>query len=151
MVNSLPPPIKGHPIPADVGLGFRANFATVQSNSNTHPSDIERQLYVGTGQSGEDYNFQIWLSNLHGDNDANYALILFHNFHQVSVQEEEAITAHLAPNEETYFDAAVQLDESAGLNQLQMVFVYDPYKSISNQEVWLPYVYSSARIAIVGE
>lgn len=149
VANSLPAPITGHPAPNNVQLGFRANFATVPPKSNTHPSDIERQLYVGAGQADEDYNYQIFLSNLDGDADANYALMMFHNFHQVSIGNKSMVTVHLAPGEEVYFNAVTQLDKSVGLNQLQMVFIYDPYKP--DQEVWLPFVYSSVRIAIVGE
>ncbi len=149
--NSLSTPLSGTPIPENVSLGFRANFATMPSDHQSHPSELERQLYVDSGQAGTNYSYQLWLANMDTVNEANYALVLFHNFQQSLVGADKAVAVHLSPGEEAILDIITRLDGQPGVNQIQAVFIYDPYKSVLHQDVWLPFVYSTIRMAVVGE
>jgi len=146
----LPAAIRGNPAPDGSTLSLGVAFATFPSSNetNTHPSDLERQLYVTQGKIGEPFKFQIWASNLNGQESSDYALVMFKNFRQVPIKDQEMVLLNLMPGEEKILDAEIGLSSKPGVDQLQIIYVFDPYKSILNEDVRAPYVFNSPRIAI---
>lgn len=144
----LPAAIRGNPAPNGSTLSLGVAFATFPFfyEKNTHPS--ERQLYVAQGKIGEPFKFQIWASNLNGQEGSDYALVMFKNFHQVPINDQEMVLLNLMPGEEKILDAEIGLSSRAGVDQLQIIYVFDPYKSILNEDVRAPFVFNSPRIAI---
>ncbi|GAB4483953.1 MAG: hypothetical protein OHK0031_07750 [Anaerolineales bacterium] len=147
----LPAAIRGNPAPDGATLSLRVAFATFPSffdGPNTHPSDPKRQLYVAHGEAGEPFKFQLWASNLNGEEGSDYALVMFKNFHQVPINDQEMVLLNLMPGEEKILDAEIGLSSKPGVDQLQIIYVFDPYKSVLNEDVRAPYVFNSPRIAI---
>lgn len=139
--------IKGESVPEDVHLGLGVSFATKpQSNKKTHPSDL--QLYVAQGTAGETYQFNIWASNLDGEMESEYALLMFKNFHQIDINGQNMMMIDLKPNEEAIINTEIKLSGKSGVDQIQIVYLFDPYKSVLREEVRAPFVFNSARLAI---
>ncbi len=139
------PEIEGTPAPEDVSFKPWVCFAEAPESEEIHPS--ERQLYVGKADTGKPYQFQILLNNPDQE-AADYALIPFLDFHQVEIQGHDVIVAHLEPGEEAIIDAELKMPETPGVHQFQIIWLFDPYKSVLNQEVLAPFVFGSPRIAI---
>ncbi|VAW34801.1 hypothetical protein MNBD_CHLOROFLEXI01-808 [hydrothermal vent metagenome] len=142
----MPQTIQGAAVPKDVQLGFHAAFATSPADAGIHPS--ERQLYVAEEKAGEIFNYQLWASNFMGDIGSKYALVVFQDYHQVPVAGNYVTIAHLDPGEEIILDASVRLPQTTGVSQMQIIYLFDPYKSILRDEVRAPFVFSSFRIGI---
>lgn len=139
-------PTPGVPVPADITLNLRVAFATAPGEAKTHPS--QRQLFIATAQSGQSFDFQVWVSNREGDLASDYLLLPFLDFHQIRLNELNFILIRLEPDEELYFDTSLQIPEESGIKQLQIVYVFDPYRSVLREEVRAPFVFASPRIAI---
>jgi hypothetical protein len=145
----LPISLTGTPFPDDVTFGFRAAFAKpVSSLFESHPSKSSSQLYVGEGKTDSVFPYRIWISNFNGEVGFNYAVILFHNFHQVPINDEMVLVTHLLPGEELIIDTSLQLPSQQSVEILQLVYIFDPYRSILRDEVLVPIVFGSFRIAI---
>lgn len=142
----LPAPLPVRPSPADVHLGFRSIFATTTSDPHSHFAD--RQLYTAEGIAGETFPFQIWSSNAQGEAGSDYAYMLFQNFHQVPINGQKMVLAYLEPNEEVVINTVTTLAAEPGLNQLEVVTVFDPYRSVLNGEVRASFVFNPFRIAV---
>ncbi|MBI5822443.1 MAG: hypothetical protein HZB18_00290 [Chloroflexi bacterium] len=139
--------IEGEPVPGDVALGLGVSFAAKpKPGETTHPS--ERQLYVSSGKTSELYQFDIWASNLNGEMASEYALLVFKNFHQINVDDRNVLLINLNQNEEAIINAEIKLSEKPGIDQIQIVYVFDPYKSILHEEVRAAFVFNSPRLAI---
>lgn len=139
--------IQGKPVPKNVILGLGVAFATRPKNDEkTHPSDL--QLYVTKGKMGETYQFNIWASNLDGEMASEYALLMFKNFHQININDQNVMLIDLNPNEEAIVDTEIRLSDKAGIDQVQIVYIFDPYKSILQEDVRAPFVFNSPRLAI---
>ena len=136
----------GTPPPAEVTFGLHVAFAKTSAPDTLHPSD--RQLYVDQAHRGQVYTFQIWVSNYDKEQAADYAMIPFLNFHQISLMDKEVLVVHLEEGEEAIIDAEVTLPDERGVHQLQFVWLYDPYESILHDEVYAPFVFGSPRVAI---
>lgn len=136
----------GKAVPPNVNLSLGAAFATASSRG--HPSDLDRQLYIAKVTTGTTFDYQIWVSNLYGTRASQYLLILFFDYHQVRVQDKDFLPVYLNPKEEAILDANLKIPEQAGIYQMQLIYVLDPYKSIINQEVESAFVFGSPRIAI---
>lgn len=144
----LPSPVQGTPVPPEVDLNLRIAFAQA-ADGDVHPS--QRQLYVATTSPGEVFDFQIWASNLGVEQETSYAVVLLFNYHQLPLKDEDLVLVHLAPNEEAVIDERISLPSVPGVYQMQMVYVFDPYLSILEDEVQAPFVFASPRIAINTE
>ena len=72
---------------------------------------------------------------------------LFIDYHLAKINNFDILLINFNPNEEAVLDVAVLLKEPA-LHQLQMVYLFDPYKSVINEEVYTSIVFGSPRIAI---
>jgi hypothetical protein len=58
------------------------------------------------------------------------------------------VLLNLNVREEKILDTEIALSTKPEVDQLQIIYVFDPYKSILNNEVRAPYVFNSPRIAI---
>lgn len=146
--DQLPEPVRGTEIPEDVTLNLGVAFATFRANETRHPSDLDRQLYVAQGNPGDVFRFQVWASNLNGEEGSDYALMMFKNYHQVPIQTQPLTVINLQPDEEAVLDTEVTLSETPGIDQIQIVYIFDPYKSVRREEVRAAHVFSSPRLAI---
>jgi hypothetical protein len=148
IAGQMPQVLSGVTVPEDVDLGFHAAFASAPDGAGTHPS--QRQLYVAEGKAGETFDYQLWASNLLGEEgeESDYALMVFQDYHQVPVQGRDVTVAHLDPAEEVILDAEVQLPQTPGVSQMQIIYFFDPYKSILHDEVRASFVFSSFRIGV---
>jgi hypothetical protein len=142
----LPEPVQGEPIPEDVRLGLHASFASHTTKKNSHPSD--RQLYVAQAEPDETFEYDLWVSNHSGEMGADYAIMLFNNFHQVPIEGNDVLVVHLEPDEELMIPTSQKMTTEPGVNQMQLIHVFDPYRSILNDEVRASFVFGSARLAI---
>jgi hypothetical protein len=145
-VLTLGPALAGNPIPQNVNLNLGAAFATASNHG--HPSDLDRQLYIANINSGTTFNYQIWVSNLGGTQASEYYLMLFFDYHQTRIRDRDSLLIDLDPKEEIIIDSDIRIPERQSIYQMQLVYVLDPYKSIANEEVEAPFVFSSSRIAI---
>lgn len=145
-VHVFGPALLGNPVSEDVTLSLGVAFATASNHG--HPSDLDRQLYIAKVKPTNLFNYQIWVSNLHGKRAYEYLLILFFDYHQSKIRGEDCLLVDLDTREEATIDSNIRIPESPGIYQMQLVYILDPYKSIANEEIELPFVLSSPRIAI---
>ncbi len=145
-VRTLGQPLFGNVVPPNVNLSLGVAFATASGQG--HPSDLERQLYVTKVPAGTMFNFQIWVSNLHGTQASQYLLIPFFDYHQIRIRDRDTLLVDLNLKEEAIIDAELEIPEQVAIHQMQLIYVLDPYKSIAKQEVEAPFVFGSPRIAI---
>jgi hypothetical protein len=144
----LPPAITGYAVPDDVSLNMGVSFARLQNAADQKSHPITRQLYVGSGTINQRYSYQVWVSNLFNQENAEIVLLQFQNYHQISIQDKLFAYVLLEPNQEVYFDESVQLSASEGVDIIQIIYIQDPYQSILKKEVQAPYVFSSPSLAI---
>lgn len=143
---TIPTLVTGIQVPGSVGFRGRVYFASAPTDGDTtHAS--ERQMYVATAEAGTPFRFQIVCNNIL-EKPVTFALVTFLNFHQVTVTTGNVIYVHLNPGEEAIIDASVMLPEEPTVNQLQIVYPFDPFRSILYGEAYTPIVFNSPRIAI---
>lgn len=140
-------PVVGSPVPEAVAYGMNVAFAPADDLSQ-HPS--ERLLYVGEGIADGNMPYRLWFSNMQGEAGSNYAAVVFHNYHQILVNDKDVILFHLEPGQEIVFHASLLLSSTVGVDQLQAIFVFDPYKSLLQGEVRAPFVFASDRTVIAA-
>lgn len=134
----------GYPIPADIEVGFHAAFA---EPGPMHPSTA--QLYVADGYApGDRFDFRIWTANRHGQGRATYAIMLFYNFRLQPIDGARALVVDLPSNHEYVVPAVVELAPATGVNQLEMIVVFDPHVSLLSPDLLAPFVLDSHRIAV---
>ncbi|MFZ6027060.1 MAG: hypothetical protein ACOYYS_05025 [Chloroflexota bacterium] len=147
-LRSFQPDLTGTAPPPDVTWGTSFLFA---SPGGVHPSQPEGQMrLVQEGQAGQAFAYKIWMSSV-GDTQArslDYALIKFFNYHQVSFSGRNVLFVRLAPQQEILFDDFITLPHQAGMHELQIVYVLDPYRSLLQREVATPFVYASDCLGI---
>jgi hypothetical protein len=139
------PIITGTPIPSETTFKGRVYFATENTDESIDVS--QRQLYVGKANAGKAYDFQMVCNNTE-DQPVTFALVPFLNFHQVEVSGKKQFFVYLNPNEEAVIHQEVLMPENPTVNQFQMVYLFDPYKSVLHGDVYAPFIFGSPRIAI---
>jgi len=144
-VRSLQPSITGKPVPPEVTFDYTVYFASADNPEGVHPS--QRQLYVGRGQAGKPYPLQIVLNNVEKEK-VTYAVIPLFDFHQININGQNILVWQAAPKEEAIIDTQIVLPDEVGVHQLQLVYLFDPYKSILGKEVYSSVVFGSPRMAI---
>ncbi|GAP15152.1 hypothetical protein LARV_02934 [Longilinea arvoryzae] len=153
--NDLPfkdvtPDVQGVSQPAEVDFGLRVMFANSPASilDKSHPS--KRQMsFIQTGKASRTFPYQLWLSNYElPDAVVDYGLMRFFDFHQVDFVGRDLFIAHFDGQQEVIVDDDITLPDQAGLHELQIVYVFDPYKSVLNQEVLARYVFSSSCVGI---
>lgn len=147
-LQNLPQSMEGNPVPANISINLGVAFAEEQNfqSTNSHPS--ERQLYVGNAKSGQAYRYQVWVSNLQQKRAADILMVQFQNYHQIPIQNQTFALVHLKNDEELFFSESVIPTGNPQVDLLQIVYIYDPYKSILKEEVLAPFVFGSPRLAI---
>lgn len=140
--------IQGFPVPKGVTLNLGVAFTTLSNSPNSHPSNLDRQLYVATARPNQKLDFGIWASNLEGNKTVNFAVVLLSNFQQVPINGNDVGLITLAPDHEVTIPTSVNLSSEKGVVQLQLIYILDPGKSILNNEVSVPIVLASPRIAV---
>ena len=147
-INEMPQAMEGKPVPSNVFVNLGVSFAEEQNiqGTNIHPS--ERQLYVGVAKSGMPYPYQIWVSNLQQTRSAKIVLLQFQNYHQIPIQNQTLALVGLNKDEEIFFSESTLPSGKVPVDLLQIVYIYDPYKSLLNEEVMAPFVFGSPRLAI---
>lgn len=149
--REMRPVLHGAPIPRGVTLSLGVALVRPPQGPWDHPSRPGRQLTVVDGKVGQPQPIALWASNLGGDKGVDYALIFFWNFRQIPFRGREVWTIHLEPDTEAILAGEVILPSTPGIYQMQVVYVFDPYRSIREREVWAPFVLGSQRIAIRAE
>ncbi|SNB61201.1 hypothetical protein SAMN02746019_00026940 [Thermoflexus hugenholtzii JAD2] len=144
----LPPPIPGASVPPWVNLSLKVALVRPPRGPWDHPSRPGSQLTVVQGKAGRSLPLAVWASNLKGEKGADYAMLFFWNYRQIPFRGEEVIVARLEPDTEIILEGEIQLPAIPGIYQMQVVYVFDPYRSIRNKEVRAPFVFGSPRIAI---
>lgn len=137
----------GMPLQASVIPGAPSvSLVRAPSEAETaHPS--QRRLYVDVASRGCAYPFEILAAN-ETDTAASFGIVAFLDYHQVSLDGQELLAAHLGPGEEVTLSEELVMPQEPGVHQLQVVWLLDPYHSVVRDEAASPFVYASARVAI---
>ncbi len=146
--REMGPILHGAPVPRGVTLSLGVALVRPPRWPWDHPSRPGGQLTVVDGKAGQPLPVAIWASNLRGEKGADYAMLLFFNFRQIPFRGLQAWTIHLDPDTEAILTGEVVLPSTPGIYQMQVVYVFDPYRSIREREVRAPFVFGSQRIAI---
>ena len=144
-VRTLEPGITGVPIPPDAKVKREVLFVSLPGEG-LRPSD--RQLYVADSTAGGTYSFQIYNANSGKSRSVVQAMIPFLDYHQISLNGSDLLVASLNPGEEALTDIELPLAAEPDIHQLQIIYLFDPYKSILRHEVYYGVVLGSFRIAI---
>lgn len=147
-IRSMKPDAEGNPPPVGVDWGVPFLFT---NPGDSHPTSPEGQMSLtGQAKPGEAFVYKIWMSNLGSTNPApvDYALVQFLNFRQVNFNGKDVYVVHLDANQEAIVENNLELPAKAGLNEIQIVYLHDPYKSLLRGEVLTPFVYSSPCLGI---
>lgn len=143
------PDATGNPPPAGVDWGPDILFA---KPGNVHPSHPNGQLNLAShGKPNQVFAYRVWMSNLSWTEPKplTYGLVRFLNYHQIEFKGKDLFVVHLDENQEVLLDDSLTLPAQAGINEVQIVYVYDPYKSLLHNEVSpFRYVYGSPCLGI---
>lgn len=144
------PNIWGVSPPEEVDFGVRVLFADMPASplDTTHPSQRQMRM-TAYGQAGESFQYQLWLSNYDSPDDVvDYGLMRFLDFHQIDFKGENLFIAHFEGRQETIVEDSFLLPLQTGVHEVQIVYVFDPYKSVLRGEVLAPFVFSSSCLGI---
>ena len=136
---------EGTLIPEGITYNPPVHFAEITSQAQKHPS--ERQLYVAQAPPGATYSFQTRVAN-EGEKPVNYTFIPFLNYRQVSVDQKQVLPVRLEPNTELIINVDLPVPEKEGIYLFELVYVYDSYHSLLEEDVLSPFIRSSERLAI---
>lgn len=139
----------GKDAPANLPLvPIRIGFASAPNGQNTHPS--QRYINLSKTGPGQMFSYQVWATNFGGAQKEiyNYAMVGFLDFHQIDLAQPDVTLAQVRPGQEAILNASVQIPSEIGIHELQIVYVFDPYKSILRQEVLAPFVFSTIRLGL---
>ena len=149
-IQNITPDVFGKPPPTGVDFGIRVMFANmpVSSSDTTHPSRRQMPM-TANGNSGGKFQYQLWLSNydLPGDK-VDYGLMRFLDYHQIDLKGKDLFVAHFDGRQEAIVDDSLILPKQPGIHELQVVYIFDPYKSVLRGEVLAPFVFSSSCLGI---
>ncbi len=129
-------------------LPIRIGFASAPNGQTTHPS--ERYITFAQVTPGQRFAYQIWATNFGNvDKDTfNYALVGFLDFHQIDLVQDGVTVVQVRSGQEAVLDASVSVPNTKGVHELQVVYVFDPFKSILRKEVLAPFVLSSLKLGL---
>ncbi len=144
--KKLLPDMVGKPIPESSFDYLRVALAT-PSDGRTDIPPADRQFTVTQVPRDEDFSFQVIAKNK-DEEHVEYAMVTFLDFRQVSLDGNGVLLASLDAGEEATFDGGVHIPDVAGVHELQIVYILDPYKSILRDEVTTPFVFGSVRVGL---
>ncbi len=148
--NDNRPDVFGSPPPDDVQFGVRMLFADPPGLlvNASHPSRRQMKM-TAYGWPGETFRYQLWMSNYNSPDDTvDYGVMRFLDFHQVDFKGKDLFIAHFDGRQEAIVDDQIILPSEPGIHELQLVYVFDPYKSILNGQVLSPYIFASDCLGI---
>jgi len=147
-VQTVSPDATGNPPPPGVDWGVALMFA---NPGDVHPSQAAGQMSLTQhGQPGQVFNYKIWMSNLGNveQEPEDFGLVRFLNYRQIDFKGKNLFVVHLDEKQEILIEDSLVLPEQAGVNEVQIVYVVDPYKSLLHGDVSLPFVYKSDCLGI---
>jgi hypothetical protein len=147
LVDFIGSPILPHPGAAIVDLAFVNPGINPGKYSASHPA--YNQFSVANVRKKEDYNFQILVENTEVERNVQIAIMLFLNFHQVLIRDKPVMVASLEYGQEVVIDANVNIPIDRGIHEMQMMYIFDPYKSILHDGVAYPFVFDSLRVGLI--
>ena len=149
-VRKITPDLFGAPPPPGVDFGIRVLFADMPASPSdtTHPSQRQMRM-TAYGQAGENFRYQLWLSNYDLPDDVvDYGLVRFLDYHQVDFKGKDLFVVHFDGRQEAIMEDSFVLPSQPGVHEAQIVYVFDPYKSVLRGEVLAPFVFSSGCLGI---
>jgi len=149
-VQTVIPDVVGVPPPPDVDFGVRVLFADVPTSpsDSSHPSQRQMRM-TARGNAGELFRYQLWLSNYDlPDETVDYGLMRFLDFHQTEFKGKNLYVAHFDGRQEAIVEDQLELPAQPSVHEAQIVYVFDPYKSLLRNEVLAPFVFSSGCLGI---
>lgn len=136
--------------PPEIDFGLRVLFAELPTSSldSSHPS--KRQMkFTQNGRAGKDFRYQMWLSNYALPDDVvDIAYFRFLDYHQINFKGKDLFVVHFDGRQETIVDDFITLPSQKGVHELQIVYLFDPYKSLLREEVLAPFVMVSDCLGI---
>jgi hypothetical protein len=151
-VQNIVPDVLGESPPSAVEFGLRVAFANMPASflDFSHPSEPKRQMKMTQyGKPGQEFKYQLWISNYHSPDDVvDFGIMKFVNFHQTSIDGRDLLVVHFDGRQEAIIEDSIILPSQPGVHEVQMVFVFDPYKSILKEEVLTPRIFSSSCLGV---
>ncbi len=149
-INSAKPNILGTSPPPEIDFGMRVLFADLPQTPSdlSHPS--QRQMKMSeTSHEGEEFKYELWLSNYNMPDDmVDYALMRFFDYHQIDFKGEDMYIVHFDGREEAIVEDSVMMPNENGIHEIQIIYVFDPYKSLLRNEVLSRFVFSSSCLGV---
>ncbi|GAB4581624.1 MAG: hypothetical protein Fur0022_43730 [Anaerolineales bacterium] len=143
-VDFIGSPIIPHPGAAIVDLAF----VNTAKNDSSHPA--YHQFSIANVSKGEPFKFQVLVENTEIERSVPIAVMLFLDFHQVPILEKDVIVTLLDIGQEVVVNASVDLPAEEGIHEMQIIYIFDPYKSILHDEVAYPFVFDSLRVGLIA-
>jgi hypothetical protein len=123
--------------------------------TQTAPLSVSNRtlLYTDTLTAGQPYPFQMVLSNVDEDvvdkPPTERAVVVLYNYRQITLDGRDVILARLNSQEEAYINAELPPTTEPGVHQLQAVIVHYPFADLLQDDIAVPTVRSSLRMALV--
>lgn len=145
---AVQPNVIGNPPPAGIDWGPNFLFA---APGDIHPSLPEGQMKLTQeGKGGEVFEYRFWMSNygaiIHRTIDIG--LVRFLNYRQIDIVGEDWLVIHFDGDQEVLLSDSLVLPDKAGVNELQVFYVYNPFTSLLNEDGAPPFVYASPCLGI---
>ncbi|MCE5293104.1 MAG: hypothetical protein LLF94_00635 [Chlamydiales bacterium] len=148
--QSIKPDVFGVSPPPEVDFGLYLIFADVPASSvdTSHPSTRQMKM-TEHGRAGKEFKYQLWLSNYNLPDDVvDIGYMRFLDYHQINFKGKDLFVTHFDGRQEAIVDDSIVLPIQKGVHELQIIYVFNPYKSILNGEVLGPFVLSSSCMGI---
>lgn len=149
-VQDIVPDVFGVLPSRGVDFGLRVAFANMPTSflDSSHPSKRQMQM-TQEGSPGEEFKYQLWISNYNQPDDVvDYGIMKFMDFHQVGIKGKNLLVAHFDGRQEAVVEDSITLPSQPGIHEVQMVYVFDPYKSVLKEKALSPIVFSSSCLGV---
>ena len=150
-VQDIIPDVFGVSPPPGVDFGLRVAFADLPTSflDRSHPSQNQLKM-TKSGRPGEEFEYQLWISNYNEPDDVvvDYGIMKFVDFHQIDIQGKDLLVSHFDGRQEAVVKDSITLPSQPGVHEVQMVYVFDPYKSVLKKEVVASRVFSSSCLGV---
>lgn len=146
--KTLPLLAEGQDAPSEMAsIPIRIGFAATPEEQTSHPS--ARQIVFTRVVSGESFPFQIWVTNFGDELPVEYGMVAFLNYHQIPLNQHQVATVQLGTGrQEAILNTDVMIPEFPVIHEFQVIYVFDPYKSILHEQVSVPFVFSTVRLSL---
>lgn len=144
----LPIDVFGSEISRHPGAAIKT-VALVKNDIETQKHPAYRQFALTEVEADGEFKYQIVAENEHTESDVRYALLLFLDFHQVKINNKNTLVARINYGQEVTINGVLTLPEELGIHELQLIYLFDPYRSILNNEVTAPIIFSTLRYGLI--